>query len=140
MIAAIASAASASPSKKPAAVAKMAPDSNLAVVVSAISGWGYEQSTTPVRVPFGKLTHFDKLSISSFEVRGVMVAGDGLPVPKADKVSAVAIRISKVSSLVACNLRRETLRLSLPALWTLGGFCATLSSKSHGGDLLLSGL
>ncbi|KAJ4013240.1 hypothetical protein NW752_007535 [Fusarium irregulare] len=81
MIAAIASAASASPAKKPA------PDSNLAVVVvGAISGWGYEQSTTPVRVPFGKLTHFDKLPISSLEVRGVMVSGDGLPVPKDDRV------------------------------------------------------
>ena len=87
MLAAIASAASASPASKPAPVAKVAPGSNLAVVVvGAISGWGYEQSTTPVRVPFGKLTHFDKLPISSLEVRGVMVSGDGLPVPKDDKV------------------------------------------------------
>jgi len=86
-VAVIASAASASPAKKPAPVAKVAPDSTLAVVVvGAINGWGYESSTTPVRVPFGKLTHFDKLPISSLEVRGVMVIGDGLPVPKDDKV------------------------------------------------------
>ncbi|RFN44760.1 hypothetical protein FIE12Z_11026 [Fusarium flagelliforme] len=87
MVAAIASTVSASPAKKPAPVAKLAPDNTLAVVVvSAMNGWGYEQSTTPVRVPFGKLTHFDKLFISSLEVRGVMVVGDGLPVPKDDKV------------------------------------------------------
>ncbi|KAH6949252.1 hypothetical protein FAVG1_11323 [Fusarium avenaceum] len=87
IIAAIASTAAATPAGKPAPVAKVAPDNNLAVVViGAIKGFGYEQSTTPLRVPFGKLTHFKKLQINSLEFRGVMVSGEGLPVPKDDKV------------------------------------------------------
>jgi hypothetical protein len=87
MIAAIASTAAASPAGKPAPVAKVAPDNNLAVVVvGAIHGFGLEQTTTSVRIPFGKLTHFDKLPITSLEVRGVMVSGDGLPVPDDKKV------------------------------------------------------
>ncbi|KAH7230036.1 hypothetical protein BKA59DRAFT_521012 [Fusarium tricinctum] len=74
IIAAIASTAAATPAGKPAPVAKVAPDNNLA------------QTTTPLRVPFGKLTHFEKLQINSLEFRGVMVSGEGLPVPKDDKV------------------------------------------------------
>ncbi|KAM0283680.1 hypothetical protein ACHAO9_009608 [Fusarium lateritium] len=87
IIAAITATTAASPVGKPAPVAKVAPDNNLAVVViGAIKGSGYEQTTTSVRVPFGKLTHFDKLPVTSLEVRGVMVSGDGLPLPKDDKV------------------------------------------------------
>ncbi|KAL9568745.1 hypothetical protein ACKAV7_007059 [Fusarium commune] len=69
------------------APAKTAADNNLAVVViGAIRGFGAEQTTTPVRVPFGKLTHFEHLPVTSLAVRGVMVSGDGLPVPDISKV------------------------------------------------------
>ncbi|KAF4956784.1 hypothetical protein FGADI_3566 [Fusarium gaditjirri] len=69
------------------APAKPAADSNLAVVVvGAIRGFGYEQTMAPVCVPFGKLTHFDHLPVTSLAVRSVMVSGDGLPVPDIDKV------------------------------------------------------
>ncbi|KAM0546631.1 hypothetical protein ACHAPJ_010769 [Fusarium lateritium] len=87
LVAAFASVAAAVPATKVPPTPKMAPDNNLAVVVvGAIKGSGFEQSTTPVRVPFGRLTHFDKLPITSLEVRGVMVSGNDLPVPKDEKV------------------------------------------------------
>jgi hypothetical protein len=87
IIAAIASTAAATPAGKPAPSAKVDSGSNIAVVVvGAINGFGYEQTTTAVRVPFGKLTHFNKLPVNSLEVRGIMVGGDGLPIPKDDKV------------------------------------------------------
>ncbi|KAH7230237.1 hypothetical protein BKA59DRAFT_560567 [Fusarium tricinctum] len=86
IIAAIASTAAATPAGKPAPVAKVAPDNNLAVVViGAIKGFGYEQTTTPLRVPFGKLTHFEKLQINSLEFRGVMVSVKAFLFPKDDK-------------------------------------------------------
>ncbi|KAK7588516.1 hypothetical protein V3481_007540 [Fusarium oxysporum f. sp. vasinfectum] len=50
------------------------------IVVGAIRGFGAEQTITPVRVPFGKLTQFDHLPVTSLAVRGVMVSGDGLPI------------------------------------------------------------
>ncbi|KAF4969764.1 hypothetical protein FSARC_3068 [Fusarium sarcochroum] len=87
LVAAFASVAAAVPATKAPPAPKMAPDNNLAVVVvGAIKGSGFEQSTTPVRVPFGRLTHFDKLPITSLEIRGVMVSGNDLPVPKDEKV------------------------------------------------------
>jgi hypothetical protein len=87
IITAIASTTAATPARKPAPIAKIAPDNNLAVIIiSAINGFRYKQTTTTIRIPFGKLTHFNKLPVTSLEVRGVIVSGDSLPVPKDDKV------------------------------------------------------
>ncbi|KAK7413387.1 hypothetical protein QQX98_007764 [Neonectria punicea] len=56
---------------------------NVLAVNNPISG---SHSSTPVKIPFGKLTHFD-LSITELQLKGVTVTVPGATAPDASKVT-----------------------------------------------------
>ncbi|KAH6871652.1 hypothetical protein B0T10DRAFT_522935 [Thelonectria olida] len=76
--AAIASTATALPSTR---------DYNAAVAnVVALKGFGNSQTKTDVKIPFGKLTHFD-LSITGLQLKSVTVNVPGTAAPDVNKIT-----------------------------------------------------
>jgi hypothetical protein len=76
--AALASTASAAPAAR---------DTSSAVAnVVAVNGFGSSQSKTPVKIPFGKLTHYD-LSITGLQLKSVTVNVPGATAPDVNKIT-----------------------------------------------------
>ncbi|CAM1510933.1 Fc.00g084460.m01.CDS01 [Cosmosporella sp. VM-42] len=56
---------------------------NVIAINHPISG---ESSQTPVKIPFGELTHFEDLPITGFQLDGITVTAKDLVVPDEDQV------------------------------------------------------